>query len=150
MWTTTRTCIKVLTASKKGFQMHLWAIFTLLILTRLTSREGGPSLIFVYRCTTSRSLTPPFDKVRQRRNFEANLRKSKQKVPEMCDSVDLRKLAFFRGETSNFSKKGPFCKALLGPKRNPFISQNVKSGPLCKAFFVKPYLSSDTSVVYHV
>ncbi len=34
------------------------------------------------------------------------------------------------GETSIFSKKGPFCKALLGPKRDPFVRQNFKCGPL--------------------
>ncbi len=47
----------------------------------------------------------------------------------MYDSVDsvekklrlkLPKRAFFRGETSIFSKKGPFCKALLGSKKGPF------------------------------
>ncbi len=39
----------------------------------------------------------------------------------MHDSVDflrlqLTKHAIFRGETLIFSKKAPFCKALLGPK----------------------------------
>ncbi len=61
----------------------------------------------------------------------------------MYDSVDLRiilpfklaKHAFFRGETSIFSEKGPFCKALLGPQRDPFVRQNFKYGPLCKAIF---------------
>ncbi len=70
--------------------------------------------------------------------FKANLRKCKQN-----NSVDLRKIlhfklpkhAFFRGETSIFSKKGPFCKELLGPKRDPFVRQNFKCGPLCKAIF---------------
>ncbi len=61
----------------------------------------------------------------------------------MYDSLDLRKIfhlklvkhAFFWSETSIFTKKGPFCKALLGPKRDPFVRQNFKSGPLCKAIF---------------
>ncbi len=71
----------------------------------------------------------------------------------MYDSVDLRKIlrlklpkhAFFRGETSIFSKKGPFSKTLLGPKRDPFVRQNFKCRPLCKAIFRQTmYLSSGT------
>ncbi len=61
----------------------------------------------------------------------------------MYDSLDLQKIlrlklakhAFFRGETSIFRNKGPFYKALLGPKRDPFVRQNLKCGPLCKAIF---------------
>ena len=63
----------------------------------------------------------------------------------MYDSVDLLKIlrlklakyAFFRGETSIFGKKGPFCKTLLRPKRDPYVRQNFKCGPLCKATFCK-------------
>ncbi len=110
---------------------------------RAQSRGGGSSPIFLCGCATSGSRTPPFDKARQRRNFDPVLRQILEKVSKKCltmyDSLDLRKIlhlklakhAFFRGETSIFSKIGPFCKAILGPKRDPFVRQNFKCGPLC-------------------
>ena len=76
----------------------------------------------------------------------------------MYDSVDLRKIlrmklakyAFFRDETSIFSKKGPFCKALLGPKREPFVRQNFKCGPLCKVIFRETIPVKWNILVYRV
>ncbi len=83
--------------------------------------------------------TPPFDKARQRRKFDPFVRQIREKVGKndikMYDSEDFRKFlplksakhAFLRGET------GPCCKALLRLKRDPFVRQNFKSRPLCKA-----------------
>ncbi len=105
----------------------------------LTSR-GGSSPIFVRGCATWGSRTPAFDKARQRQNFDPVLRQISEKVSKKClkmyDSLDFLKIlrlklakhSFFRGETSIFSKKGPFCKALLAPKRDPFVRQNFKFG----------------------
>ncbi len=40
-------------------------------------------------------------------------------------------------ETSVSSRKLSFCKAVLRLKSDPFVRQHVKSGPLCKANFLK-------------
>ncbi len=105
---------------------------------------GGSSPIFVRGCATSGSQTPSFDKEHQRRKFDPVLRhNASKKCLIMYDSVDYQKIlrlklakhTFFRGETSIFCKKGPFCKALLDPKRDPFVRQNFTCGPLCKAIF---------------
>ena len=50
-------------------------------------------------------------------------------------NLALAKYAFFRGETLISGRNRPYCKAILWPKRHPFVRQNVKSGPFCKAKF---------------
>ncbi len=114
-------------------------------------RGGGSSPIFVRGCAISGFQTPPFHKARQRRKFDPFVRQIPGKLGKNClkmyDSEDFRKFsplksakhAFFRGETSILTRKGPCCKALLRPKRDPFVRQNLKSKPLCKAKFSKTH-----------
>ena len=45
----------------------------------------------------------------------------------------MAKHAIFRGETLISVRNRPCCKAFWGPKRHPFLRQNIKSGPFCKA-----------------
>ncbi len=109
--------------------------------------------IFVYGCAILRLETPPLNKVRQRRKFDPFVRQIWEKLTRKClktyHSVHLRKLfnltfakhAFFRGETLLFGKNGPLCKAFLGPKRHPFVRQNLKSGPFLKAKFSQTHPS---------
>ena len=74
---------------------------------------------------------------------KADLRKSRQKCLKMYDLAQLRKclhfkfakIAYFTGETLIFSWKGPLCKTLFWSKGDPFVRQNFKNGPFCKAKF---------------
>ncbi len=101
---------------------------------------GGLCPNFFYAAVPLRDLEPhPLIRHASTKTLILFYGKFKKKCLKMYDSVDLRKIlclklekhAFFRGETSIFTKKGPFCKALLGPKGDPFVRQNFKCGPLC-------------------
>ena len=110
---------------------------------------GG--VYFCMGCAIFRFETPPLSKARRRRKLDPFVRqiweKLTRKCPKMYDSVHLGKFfnlilakhAFFRGETSISGRNRPCCKAFWGPKRNPFVRQNVKSGPLCKAKFSRTH-----------
>ncbi len=123
---------------------------------------GGYSPIFVHGCAISEFETPPFDEANQRWKFDPFIRqireKNGQKWPKMYDSEDLQKIlalnsakhAFLRGETSILSRKGPFCKALLRLKRDPFARQNLKSRPLWKAKSSKIHPGEWHTRVYRV
>ncbi len=63
-------------------------------------REGwGSSPIFVRGCATWGSRTPPFEKARQRRNFDSVLRQILEKVSKKClkmyDSLEVGKTCIF-------------------------------------------------------
>ncbi len=89
---------------------------------------GGSSPIFVRACATWGSQTPPFDKARQRRNFDPVLRQILEKVSKKClkmyDSLDFRKILrlklakhAFLGVKLQFSaKKDPFVRHFWGQK----------------------------------
>ncbi len=82
---------------------------------------GGSSQIFVGGCATSGFQTPPFNKARRRRKFDPFVRQIRGKLGKNClkmyDSEDFRKSlplksprhAYFRDETSIFTRKGPCC-----------------------------------------
>ncbi len=113
-------------------------------------------------CAISGLDTPHFDKARQRRKFDPFVRQFWEKMGKndlkMYDSEDFRKFlplksgkhAFLRGETSNLSKNGPCCKALLRLKRDPFVRQNFESRPFCKAKSSKTHPPKWHSRVYRI
>ncbi len=51
-----------------------------------------------------------------------------QKARGIFYILKLARRVFFGGVISIWGRKGPFCMALLGPQRDPFVRQNVKSG----------------------
>ena len=133
------------------FMVHTLTKCSLISYLLIVRYPGGSSPIFVYGCAILRFETPPLSKTRQRRTFDLVVRQIWEKLTrkhiKMHGSVHLRKFfsltlakhAFFRGESLTFGRNRPSCKAFLGRKRHPFVRQNIKSGPSCKAKFSRTH-----------
>ncbi len=103
--------------------------------------------MFVYGCEILRFENPPLSKACQRQKCYTFVRQIWGKLTRKCSktydfvflgkffNLTLAKHAFLRGETLISGRNKPCCKAFWGPKRHPFVRQNVKSGPFCKAKF---------------